>query len=152
VRPGRVVETGAFARRPGLTPSGDRHLARRLLARIGDVRDCLAQLSGLASERLDWPALAAGGATPGSGGYGAVECARGRLYHHAEIGPDGRLAAYRVLAPTEWNFHPAGPFVETLLSSEIGTDGPATRTVSLLALLFDPCVAFEIDIREAAHA
>lgn len=150
--PGRVVETGAFARRASLTQSGDRHLARRLMARIGDVGDCLGQMSGLASERLDWPALAAGGATPGSGGYGAVECARGRLYHHAEIGPDGRLAAYRILAPTEWNFHPAGPFVATLLSSEIGTDGPATRAVSLLALLFDPCVAFEIDIREAAHA
>ena len=81
-----------------------------------------------------------------------MESARGRLYHHAEIGPDGRLSAYRILAPTEWNFHPAGPFVETLLSSRIGTDEQATRAVTLLALLFDPCVAFEVEIREAAHA
>ncbi|MFB9950660.1 hydrogenase assembly protein HupF [Rhizobium puerariae] len=151
--PGRVLETGAFARHGGGAWSQEPHLARRLLARIGDVRDCLVQLVRLAaSGEPDWPSLAAGGPTPGAGGYGAVECARGRLYHQAEIGGDGRLAAYRILAPTEWNFHPAGPFVERLLSSRIGTGEAAARSVSLLALLFDPCVSFEVGIREAAHA
>lgn len=151
--PGRVVETGAFARCVASAHSRLPHLARRLFARIDDVRECLTQLASLAtSGAQDWPALAAGGPTPGAGGYGAVECARGRLYHHAEIGADGRLSAYRILAPTEWNFHPAGPFVETLLSSRIGKEEQAARSVSLLALLFDPCVAFEVSIREAAHA
>ncbi|THK33637.1 hydrogenase assembly protein HupF [Ensifer sp. MPMI2T] len=151
--PGRVMETGAFARCGGATSSCKPHLARRLLARIGDIHDCLAHLARLAaSGEQDWSSIAAGGPTPGAGGYGAVECARGRLYHHAEIGGDGRLAAYHILTPTEWNFHPAGPFVERLLSSRIGTGETAARSASLLALLFDPCAAFEIGIREAAHA
>lgn len=150
--PGRVVETGAFARRGGANSNAP-HLARRLLARVGDIRECLAQLARLAATgEQDWSSLAAGGPTPAAGGYGAVECARGRLYHHAEVGGDGRLAAYRILTPTEWNFHPTGPFVERLLSSPIGTGETAARSVSLLALLCDPCVAFEIGIREAVHA
>lgn len=150
---GRVAETGAYARFCGVGASGPSHLAERFLARLLDVRLCLQQLFGLAGHDDDDVAgLMAGGPTPGAGGFGAVECARGRLYHHAEIGLDGLISAYRILAPTEWNFHPAGPFVETLLSSRIGAGESAARSVSRLAVLFDPCVAFEVGIREAAHA
>ncbi|NEJ24599.1 hydrogenase assembly protein HupF [Rhizobium leguminosarum] len=151
--PGRVVETGAYARlAPRDFPEVPR-LAQRLRARMRDVSTSLDQLASiLGTGALDWTTLAGGGPTPGAGGYGAVECARGRLYHQAEIADDGRLSAYRILAPTEWNFHPSGPFVGTLLSSPIGTDEAAVRSVSLLAVLFDPCVAFEIDVREAADA
>lgn len=150
---GRVVETGAYARFGAAGAVAGSHLAHRFLARLDDVGSCLRQLTNLArTGEHDWASLASDGPTPGAGGYGAVECARGRLYHQAEIGGDGRLSAYRILAPTEWNFHPAGPFVETLLSSRIGSDEAAVRSVSRLAALFDPCVAFEVDIREAAHA
>ncbi|APG93584.1 nickel-dependent hydrogenase large subunit [Sinorhizobium americanum] len=151
--PGRVVETGAYARRPAWGAASGSHLARRFLARIGDVGYCLGQLKAVADTgEHDWVTLACGAPTPGAGGYGAVECARGRLYHQAEIGGDGRLSAYRILAPTEWNFHPAGPFVDTLLRSRIGSDDSAPRSVSLLAVLFDPCVAFDVGIREADDA
>ncbi|WP_416068660.1 nickel-dependent hydrogenase large subunit (plasmid) [Rhizobium sp. YTUHZ045] len=150
---GRVVETGAYVRLAPASSQEGPHLAQRLRARIADVRASLDQLGSILGDgALDWASLAGGGPTPGAGGYGAVECARGRLYHQAEIGADGRLSAYRILAPTEWNFHPAGPFVETLLSSPIGTGDTAIRSVSLLAVLFDPCVAFDVDIREAADA
>lgn len=149
---GRIAEAGAYARLGVARAAAGSHLAHRLLARIGDIRSCLGQLAALArTGEPAWTPLACGGPAP-AGGYGAVECARGRLYHQAEIGGDGRLSAYRILAPTEWNFHPAGPFVETLLSSRIGTAEAAVRSVSRLAVLFDPCVAFEVDVREAAHA
>ncbi|NRP74929.1 hypothetical protein ILFOPFJJ_05852 [Ensifer psoraleae] len=148
--PGRVVETGAYARLASARSPGVPHLAERLRARMRDVRTSLTQLASLVgSGALDWACLASGGRTPGAGGYGAVECARGRLYHQAEIGVDGRLAAYRILAPTEWNFHPAGPFVETLRSSPVGTDVAVVRSVSILAVLFDPCVAFEVNVGAA---
>ncbi|MCV3243585.1 hypothetical protein ABID19_006649 [Mesorhizobium robiniae] len=148
---GRVTETGAYARLSRM-PEGP-HLAERFLARIHDVGLCLQQLSNLDQQDTDaCSSLMGGGPTPGAGGYGAVECARGRLYHLAEIGMDGHLCAYRILAPTEWNFHPAGPFVETLLSSRIGVGESAARSVSRLATLFDPCVPFEIGVHEAAHA
>ncbi|GLR46139.1 hydrogenase expression/formation protein HupK [Mesorhizobium amorphae] len=150
---GRVAETGAYARLSSAGMPEGPHLAERFLARIHDVRLCLQLLSNVVREDADaCSSLMGCGQTPGAGGYGAVECARGRLYHQAEIGMDGHISAYRILAPTEWNFHPAGPFVETLLSSRIGAGESAARSVSRLAMSFDPCVAFEIGIHEVAHA
>ncbi|MCM2474432.1 hydrogenase assembly protein HupF [Rhizobium sp. CG5] len=150
---GRVAETGAYARLRASAATDEPYLAARLLARIKDVRLCLNLLQGIADgEERDLAPLFSDGPSPGAGGYGAVECARGRLYHQAEIGSDGSISAYRILAPTEWNFHPAGPFVETLLSCRIGDGEAGRKVVSQLAALFDPCVAFEITVREAAHA
>ncbi|MGY5810263.1 hydrogenase assembly protein HupF [Rhizobium sp. LEGMi198b] len=149
---GRVVETGAYARLCDTSRSDDPHLAQRFMARIRDVGLCLKQLAHLAKGHNDPSELMAGGPVPGAGGFGVVECGRGRLYHQAEIDANGKLCTYRILAPTEWNFHPAGPFVETLLSSRIGAHESAARSVSRLAALFDPCVEFKLNIRDAAHA
>lgn len=150
---GRVAETGAYARLCGpATPEGP-HMAARFLARLADVGLCLDLLEGLGKDMpCDPAALMTDGPSPGAGGYGVVECARGRLYHQAEIGEDGSISAYRTLAPTEWNFHPAGPFVETLLSCRIGSGETGRNVVSQLAALFDPCVAFDITMCEAAYA
>lgn len=151
--PGRVVETGAYARICTSAVPEEPYLAARLLARLKDVRLCLDLLRGIAEgEDRDLAPLMGDGTCPNAGGYGVVECARGRLYHQAEIGDDGLIGAYRILAPTEWNFHPAGPFVETLLSCRIGESESGCKVVSQLAALFDPCVAFEINMCEAAHA
>jgi len=150
---GRVVETGAYARLCASATPDEPYLAARLLARIEDVRLCLDLLQGIAmGEDPDLAPLMGDGTAPKAGGYGVVECARGRLFHQAEIGNDGLIGAYRILAPTEWNFHPAGPFVETLLSCRIGGGENGRKAVSQLAALFDPCVAFEINMCEAAHA
>ena len=40
-------------------------------------------------------------------GLGQVQAARGLLVHRVAIRA-GRVADYRILAPTEWNFHPQG--------------------------------------------
>ncbi len=150
---GRVVETGAYARFGDVLPTHDPYLAARFSARLKDVRESLDALRTLAEGKTgDLAGLMRSGELSNNGGFGAVECARGRLYHEAEIGADGRLSAYRMLAPTEWNFHPAGPFVETLLSSRIGEGETARTRVSQLAALFDPCVAFEIRVKDAVHA
>ncbi|WP_245464054.1 nickel-dependent hydrogenase large subunit [Rhizobium sp. NXC24] len=149
---GRIVETGAYARLCDTSRSDDPHLAQRFMARIGDVGLCLKQLARLAKGQNDPTELMAGGPVPGAGGFGVVECGRGRLYHQADIDANGKLCAYRILAPTEWNFHPAGPFVKTLLSSRIGAHESAATSVSRLAALFDPCVEFKLNIRDIAHA
>jgi uptake hydrogenase large subunit len=150
---GRVMETGAFARLADLLPERSTYLGLRFAARLQDVIDSLAMLDEIsAGQRTDIADLTAAGDLSGHGGFGAIECARGRLYHLAEIGADGGIARYRILAPTEWNFHPAGPFAAQLLSSRVG-DGEAARVkIAQLSALFDPCVAFEIKLKEAAHA
>ena len=63
-----------------------------------------------------------------------------------------RVRTYGIVAPTEWNFHGSGPFVARLLGARIGRGETARLAVARLAALFDPCVAYDILIREAAHA
>jgi uptake hydrogenase large subunit len=156
--PNRIMETGAYARHLSTAPVADRSLGRckvlteRLVARISDLDAATAELQALSEgSQIAVSGLMNDGLS-GSAGFGVVECARGRLYHSARIDGDGRLCYYRILAPTEWNFHPAGPFVETLLSARIGRGETARLRAAKLAALFDPCVAFDIDMKEAGRA
>jgi len=81
-------------------------------------------------------------------GLGTAEAARGLLVHWVGIA-DGRISDYRVLAPTEWNFHPAGAVAAGLQAiAETGpTDaGQVTRLARLLITAIDPCVAYRLSV------
>ncbi len=69
-----------------------------------------------------------------------VEMARGLLLHWAQLDAAGGVQDYRVLAPTEWNFHPHGALAGALAALPVG-DVQAART---LAAAFDPCVACSV--------
>lgn len=151
--PDRILETGACARHPAArTGIRTRVLAQRVHARMRDLAVAVADLQALSAGRDIAVDRLMNDGTVVDSGFGAVECARGRLYHSARITEDGRLENYRILAPTEWNFHPAGPFVEMLLSAKIGSEETARLRVAKLAALFDPCVAFDITLKEIGHA
>jgi len=150
---GRVVETGGYARLAATQAVTGFHLADRFMARLRDVRASLDQLAGLAcGDTGDAGPLMAGAAQADGCGYGAVECARGRLYHQAEMGSDERIRAYRILAPTEWNFHPDGPFVRMIAFSCAAGREVDVSAVRRLAALFDPCVAVSLSVEDAGHA
>lgn len=85
--------------------------------------------------------------TTGSG-LGAVDTARGRLFHWAEL-RDGEIARYRTFAPTEWNFHPKGPLVRGLVGSKAGDLAKTRRAVDLLVTAIDPCVGIALEVAEA---
>jgi Ni,Fe-hydrogenase I large subunit len=75
-------------------------------------------------------------------GLGESHAARGRLFHSVHI-KENCVTDYRILAPTEWNFHPQGVIVTSLM----GLRGPLQdlRTqASILAELLDPCVGFSV--------
>lgn len=150
--PGRCVETGAFARHwAGLDPALGLEAARAE-ARRCDFRETLAGLAAVATDaEAPLPDLAASASLGAGEGYAAVESPRGRLYHLARC-TGGMVTAYAILAPTEWNFHPSGPFVATLKGMRLGEAGVAQARVERLAALFDPCVTAQVTIREAAHA
>jgi hypothetical protein len=81
-------------------------------------------------------------------GMAWVEMARGLLVHQVEIdrtGGEARVAACRVLAPTEWNFHPQGVVAQHIAGLN-ATEPAATveRRVRLLMAAFDPCVPFDV--------
>ncbi len=83
--------------------------------------------------------LLASGALPLATGQALawVEMARGLLFHWVQLDAAGAVQDYRVLAPTEWNFHPEGALARALSALAPG-DTTAART---LAAAFDPCVA-----------
>jgi Ni,Fe-hydrogenase I large subunit len=85
--------------------------------------------------------------------------ARGLLLHRVHLEQQHQrdqqdvVADYRIVAPTEWNFHPGGAAAEML------TCLPACRNsgewesmagkVNIIAAAFDPCVAFEVEAGNA---
>jgi coenzyme F420-reducing hydrogenase alpha subunit len=147
--PGRCMETGAAARRQGNSGSAlANDLAGRLAARFADMASALDMIGLLlAGETPPLGALVAKTLAPGEG-FAAVESARGRLFHRIRLDGAGRIADYRVVAPTEWNFHPDGPFVGLLRGARIGEGEAALRRLQRLAFVFDPCLRVGVELRE----
>lgn len=143
---GRPAETGLLSRLcddPTLSAwirGMDRGSAARLLARLVELARLPARLVG---DGL--PVVRAWSLGEGVGVAG-VETSRGLLLHIVRLDA-GRVTDYRILAPTEWNFHPAGPLAEALAAMPPGA-GLAERARRVVASL-DPCVACQVEIRHA---
>ena len=145
---GQCRETGPLARHVdhplvrSLAAAAGGALAGRFAARLLDVAKAVESFD------TDRGGAADAGAAPG---LAVVETSRGRLAHHVAFGADERVSRYRVLAPTEWNFHPDGTAARLL--SAIPGDRPGD--VALLARLavhaVDPCIGYELQI-EAGDA
>jgi len=83
-------------------------------------------------------------------GIGRVSAARGELVHHVELAQGVELdntviSDYRILAPTEWNFHPQG-IVNKALCSLKGDMDQIKQQAKLLITAIDPCVAYDLVI------
>ena len=108
--------------------------------------------------------LSAGALSTGSRqGLAWVEMARGLLVHQVDIeAPVGdapaRVLDCRVLAPTEWNFHPQGAVAQRIATLDTRQPAEDTeRRVRLLMAAFDPCVPFDVShavltLKEVQHA
>jgi Ni,Fe-hydrogenase I large subunit len=79
-------------------------------------------------------------------GMAAIETSRGLLIHAVRL--SGNLVAeYRIVAPTEWNFHPAGALTQAMADLVIGNDAQARAQAICQSL--DPCVAFGVELTDA---
>ena len=81
-------------------------------------------------------------------GISQVEAARGRLVHRVRL-ESGLVASYRILAPTEWNFHPDGVLVRGLAGLEADSELSLKAQADLLINTIDPCVGYRLRIDEA---
>lgn len=153
VLPGRVAETGAYARHWQRTAMAPTALAARLCARLLDMAECLELLNRAVSGPLspDADPIRAEKIGPGEA-FAALESPRGRLYHLVQTNELRDVVRYAILAPTEWNFHVHGPLIEALRGAEVGAGTEARRRISRLVAAFDPCVSFEVRLTEAGHA
>ena len=151
---GACAETGPWTRlrhahqpagiRPVVIEPGTRPCATtqsvsawtRLEARWQELLD-IAAAPALADDASHDPLLSSGALALGDGQAIAwCEMARGLLLHWVQLDGDGAVTQYRVLAPTEWNFHPQGALA-LALSARAPQDTAAAQT---LAAAFDPCV------------
>lgn len=150
---GRIVETGPFCRHWEEVQDASNALAARLAARLIDLRAAESTLSqmlvhGEADAGTEIVAQRLGDKEA----YAAVESPRGRLYHRVALDDHGCIDSYDLLAPTEWNCHPAGPLSAALLGAAVGSVDTARLDIARLAALFDPCVGFRVECREASYA
>ena len=107
--------------------------------------------AGHGAQCLRWGALQAQAGV----GLAWVEMARGLLVHQVTLDADGeRVRCCRVVAPTEWNFHPCGDVAQRL--SALDACAPeVAQQVGLLMAAFDPCVPYDMVVgatREVDHA
>lgn len=146
---GRTAETGTWTRLADdlggeRAPLFDEPWMRHA-ARVADV----ARLASRGGER--W--LSSGHLATGDGeGLGWCETARGLLLHWVRLDADDRVADCRVVAPTEWNFHPYGPAARALAALPPGLDEARVR---LLVAAYDPCVAVTLErvaAKDIVHA
>lgn len=151
---GRVPETGALARlacHPLIRSVGS-GLSGRSLARLIEARAAPQRLRALRRGGADAADLLRATSLGDGIGLGAVECARGRLYHLIALDHDGRIARYEILAPTEWNFHPEGPLARALVGTRLCVCEDDRKRLAALVAAFDPCVGFDVELRESADA
>jgi Ni,Fe-hydrogenase I large subunit len=150
---GLPAETGALARvraHPlvaALADSAGHTAATRYLARLVDLALMLGELAGAprAADALPWvQAFAVGEAD----GLAAVQTARGLLLHRARIA-EGRVADYRIVAPTEWNFHPDGALARGLVGMDAASEIALQRQAMLAVQALDPCVACRVEVVHA---
>jgi Ni,Fe-hydrogenase I large subunit len=144
---GQPAETGAVAR-----------LARQpLVAALADAfgRSTLVRFAARLSELAriacgDAPAAPLAGSLRlgACRGLGWVETARGLLVHAAEIAA-GAVRRYRIVAPTEWNFHPRGALTRSVEGVAASSETELERLVRIAVESLDPCVAHRVEVARA---
>ncbi len=142
---GTPAETGPLARQRAdpLIAALMQRSASRLPARfVARLRELASLLGGRSV------AMVGGQSLPGGTGLGWVENARGLLMHQVRFDGD-RAMTYRIVAPTEWNFHPAGALARAL--SGLAADDLTTvkRRAWQLAHSLDSCVACHVEFEDA---
>jgi hypothetical protein len=149
---GQCYETGSWAMGCNAEPvrraatQGYGALALRRLAQVSVLRETVAVWCG-ASVRFAPGEGRVACSMPADEGLGVVRAARGLLVHRLVLAGQS-VADYRILAPTEWNFHPQGTLVQMLTGVEV----PLVQVkplVEQLVQLVDPCVAFEIEVESS---
>ncbi len=142
---GEPRETGPLARMIGHPLLADaagtfgRGVGARLVARLLETAVALGDLATGRGARH-------GSARRGDFGLGWAETARGLLVHRTRVA-DGRLADYRIVAPTEWNFHPDGAFSRGALG--LADDGRLENDARWIVGSLDPCVGVRYEVSRA---
>jgi uptake hydrogenase large subunit len=150
---GTPRETSPFTRTRHLGPVAGLALAHGngLLARQAAVLvEVATLLTRLQSVQVEGGGIPAGGEVAGLG-IAQVQAARGVLVHRVQLDradpESGLIRDYRILAPTEWNFHPQGVVARGLATLSPRIDElDLRRQAGLFVTLVDPCVDYLLSV------
>ena len=116
-------------------------LKQRILARLIELSELPARMRRLLDGPSETPVTQCGG------GFARVmvAAARGALIHEVEL-REGRIASYRIVPPTRWNFAPNGVASRALagLADRYGEN--ARQVADLIVGAIDPCVGFDVRV------
>ncbi|HJV86643.1 MAG TPA: nickel-dependent hydrogenase large subunit [Noviherbaspirillum sp.] len=149
---GQALETGSLARMQAhpalavLLREQGVSIFARLLARLLEIHALFDRLRRSEPAEDAWVQGHAGEAAVG---LACVQNARGLLLHRVVLDAQRRIADYRIVAPTEWNFHPEGACARSLAGVEAAEETAILRRTELLVHSLDPCVACEIEVNHA---
>jgi hypothetical protein len=149
---GAPAETGAMARcqhHPMLAAwlvRRSRGTGARLLARLIELAEMPRRLQTLQTRQNGGETVVKAMPLAENVGMAAIETSRGLLIHVVRLA-QGRVADYRIVAPTEWNFHPAGPLAQAL--ANLTVDDDVLARAQILCQSLDPCVAFDVEVNHA---
>lgn len=136
---GVALETGVRSYHPELSVGRYSGVLARVLARLADTVELIGDG---ARSRLDAYSSTAGE------GVAVVHTARGMLMHHVLL-ENGHVREYEIVAPTEWNFHSAGAFVQEMSGLQETDAARLSHKARLAALSLDPCVPYEVEVQHA---
>ena len=135
---GQAAETGAYARRIRNPAPVGGAFAARWLARLGEL-----EIWASGAQKVGAGGTASAVTIASGVGRAVVETARGLLMHEVVLEGD-RIADYRIVAPTEWNFHPQGPLSGWLTGRRCSDEADLRRFVAHAVAALDPCVRWEL--------
>ena len=154
---GGPIDVSAFARQRQSATIADleaehgRGLLTRLAARVLEARAAVARLDARLDELLT--ATEGGGnghahaASPGPGeGLGTADTARGPLVYRITLQSD-LVDDVRVVAPTDWTFHPRGALAHGL-EGAVATP-TLERDAGWFLVALDPCVPWKVEVHDA---
>ncbi len=118
-------------------------LLSRLIARLTELAQFAVNLQQVTGDFHN-VSLESTPLSPHNPGIGQVAAARGQLVHQVTL-EQNRIRDYRIVAPTEWNFHPQGVMRQSLLGLS-GNLAEVEKQARLLINAVDPCVAYDLSV------
>jgi coenzyme F420-reducing hydrogenase alpha subunit len=70
---------------------------------------------------------------------------------HRLVLHQGKVYDYRIVAPTEWNFHPDGVVAHSLKQLQADSINDLQRQAELLINAIDPCVQYQLNLIDSCN-
>lgn len=119
-------------------------LVVRIVGRLQEVAGIPSRLRQLLTQVKD-VAIPVQSAADDGIALAQVQAARGLLIHRLVL-QQGRVYDYRIVAPTEWNFHPEGVVAQGLRQLQADNPDDLRRQAELLVNAIDPCVQYTLNL------